>query len=356
MTPRNVLPTLVCLGVVFIAVGAGLYVTSEGVTEYEFDYTNCKNVASGDDQGKPCAELIIGNDNPYVVLPAGGVAKVCKCEEIVEIADDAMVDQSVFMYYALTNYYQNHRRYVKSRDDPQMRSVAGNKDGNSDCAPYQFGPDSVVPYAPCGIVANSLFNDTIQLARCTNDDCTTTTPVELDGSNIAWKTDVGTKFKNPTVAAGETLCTTETFKDTLPLPSWRVPTCEMGTNVSGVYYAQSPAFASSGVGYENEDFIVWMRTAALPDFRKLYRHVKGSLSGGKYKLFIDYNYPVTVFKGTKGIVLSTTSWMGGKNPFLGICYLIVGSLMLLFTMVFLIVQRFKGRELGSDKYLSWDRE
>ena len=49
-------------------------------------------------------------------------------------------------------------------------------------------------------------------------------------------------------------------------------------------------------GYQNEDFIVWMRTAALPTFRKLYRKVviqentvfdKG-LPAGNYSLTIDY--------------------------------------------------------------------
>lgn len=63
MTPRNVLPTLVFLGVIFIAVGAGLYVTSAGVTEYKLDYTNCVNVAAGPDNGKECATLVLGNDN-----------------------------------------------------------------------------------------------------------------------------------------------------------------------------------------------------------------------------------------------------------------------------------------------------
>lgn len=47
-------------------------------------------------------------------------------------------------------------------------------------------------------------------------------------------------------------------------------------------------------GYINEDLIVWMRTAALPNFRKLYRkinHVGNFAEGlpkGNYKLMIDY--------------------------------------------------------------------
>lgn len=50
-------------------------------------------------------------------------------------------------------------------------------------------------------------------------------------------------------------------------------------------------------GLQNEDLIVWMRTAALPSFRKLYRRVdfnqKSSLDGklpkGDYTLDIDYS-------------------------------------------------------------------
>ena len=50
-------------------------------------------------------------------------------------------------------------------------------------------------------------------------------------------------------------------------------------------------------GLQNEDLIVWMRTAALPNFRKLYRKVdhssneqfKNGLPAGKYTLNIDYS-------------------------------------------------------------------
>lgn len=48
-------------------------------------------------------------------------------------------------------------------------------------------------------------------------------------------------------------------------------------------------------GFQNEDLIVWMRTAALPTFRKLYRRVDHSIAGfteglpkGNYTLFVDY--------------------------------------------------------------------
>ena len=42
-------------------------------------------------------------------------------------------------------------------------------------------------------------------------------------------------------------------------------------------------------GLLNEDLIVWMRTAAFPNFRKLYRRIEQDLTEGKYTLKINYS-------------------------------------------------------------------
>lgn len=79
-----------------------------------------------------------------------------------------------------------------------------------------------------------------------------------------------------------------------------------------------------------------MRTAGLPNFRKLWGRIDGILKAGTYKLQIDNQYDVSSFDGKKSFVLSTTNALGGKNYFLAICYIVVGALCIVFAIIFLI--------------------
>jgi len=46
----------------------------------------------------------------------------------------------------------------------------------------------------------------------------------------------------------------------------------------------------------DEHFIVWMRTAGLPKFRKLWGKIVGDvMKKGSYKLLIKNNYEVAAF-------------------------------------------------------------
>ena len=52
-------------------------------------------------------------------------------------------------------------------------------------------------------------------------------------------------------------------------------------------------------------------------------------------------------------MFSTTSWLGGKNDFLGIAYLTVGCLCIALGVVFAIKHIVSPRPLGDMQYLNW---
>jgi len=95
-------------------------------------------------------------------------------------------------------------------------------------------------------------------------------------------------------------------------------------------------FTKQWANIEEESFIVWMRTAGLPNFRKLYGKLNANLKPGDYTLRIEENYNVSSFNGSKHFVLSTTNFLGGQNYFLAVCYIVVGALCIMFGIIFFI--------------------
>ncbi|GCB64144.1 hypothetical protein scyTo_0009772 [Scyliorhinus torazame] len=316
LTAGTVLPAFFIIGLVFIPIGIGLFVTSNNIKEFEIDYT-------GIEPNSPCG--ICANNGTWNTT--------CTCE--VHFRLDQPFEGNVFMYYGLSNFYQNHRRYVKSRDDSQLNGDKSSlKDPSKECEPYRMSNGR--PIAPCGAIANSLFNDTLVLYYMDNG---TRKEIQLTSNGIAWWTDKNVKFRNPT---GDGNLST-IFKDTAKPLNWPKPV-----------YDLDPTDPHNN-GFINEDFIVWMRTAALPTFRKLYRLIMKTdsltptLQQGNYTLHVTYNYPVLSFDGRKRMILSTISWMGGKNPFLGIAYITVGSICFFLGVVLLIIHhKYGNRNTSAD--------
>uniref|UniRef100_A0A8D0CBH7 Cell cycle control protein n=1 Tax=Salvator merianae TaxID=96440 RepID=A0A8D0CBH7_SALMN len=316
LTAGTVLPAFFVIGLVFIPIGIGIFVTSNNIREYEIDYT-------GTEPNSPCFKClnVSWNSGP------------CHCT--IHFKLEQPFESNVFMYYGLSNFYQNHRRYVKSRDDSQLngdnRSL---QNPSKECEPYRISGDK--PIAPCGAIANSMFNDTLRLFRIDRNE-TAPVPIPLIKKGIAWWTDKNVKFRNP---VGDTNNLTILFQNTAKPINWPKPVYELDSD-------------PDNNGFINEDFIVWMRTAALPSFRKLYRLIERkdnlhpTLPIGNYSLEIEYNFPVHSFDGRKRMILSTISWMGGKNPFLGIAYITVGSICFFLGVVLLIIHHKYGNRNNS---------
>jgi len=170
-----------------------------------------------------------------------------------------------------------------------------------DCVPEDYS--NGLRIVPCGLIAWSLFNDTYKFEF---EDV----ELNVNKKNIAWKSDREHKFG----------------KDIYP------SNYQNGTLIGGAKL--DPSIPLS----KQEDLIVWMRTAALPTFRKLYGRIEVDLQANDFiTVEIQNNYNVYSFGGKKSLVLSTTSWLGGKNDFVGKIYIVIGALCIFLALVFFIL-------------------
>lgn len=100
------------------------------------------------------------------------------------------------------------------------------------------------------------------------------------------------------------------------------------------FYNNADYMTTQWTDVEDPNFIVWMRTAGLPNFRKLYGVINEDLQSGIYQLVINSAYDVASFNGKKSFVLATTNSLGGQNYFMAIAYIVVGSLCIVFSVIF----------------------
>jgi hypothetical protein len=172
----------------------------------------------------------------------------------------------VYLYYRLTNFYQNHRRYVKSLDTDQLKGhfVHNSTIHDSSCNPIKTNHDGIA-YYPCGLIANSVFNDTLNsplLVSASGNEPAQT--YRMTNKSIAWGSDASLYKK-----------TEYTAFDVVPPPNWakRYP--------NGYTPETLPDLS------EYEEFQVWMRTAGLPTFSKLaLRNDNETMTAGIYQMEI----------------------------------------------------------------------
>jgi hypothetical protein len=132
-------------GLIFLTLGITLYVMSERIQGVVMQYDKCEKT---DDD----------------------------CTLTLTLESD--IQAPVYVYYQLDNFYQNHRRYVKSRSNSQLMGNWLDVDQLDDCDPIKRNKDvgrelsisgakldEDAPAFPCGLVAKSYFNDTFTLTK-----------------------------------------------------------------------------------------------------------------------------------------------------------------------------------------------
>merc|ERR1712083_547619 len=90
---------------------------------------------------------------------------------------------------------------------------------------------------------------------------------------------------------------------------------------------------------DDPDFIVWMRTATVPTFSKLYRVINSQSlkKGGILEVTIRNYFAVDDFEGSKSLLITTNSSLGGRNDALGIGFMAIGSVSLMTAVFFRIM-------------------
>lgn len=358
LTPKTVLPLFFAIGIIFAPIGGGLLYASAVVQEIILDYSSCytdapvypatspmptslvtshfKKNASSTFQGSPPSW---SRKTVNYTWGPGAVVETTQCTLNFSILEP--MEPPVLFYYRLTNFYQNHRRYAKSFNTNQLsgQAVSASSIDSSDCTPLTtitLDNGTKIPYYPCGLAPNSVFNDTFS------------SPVLLDppNSNDPWTYQMNNN-SGISWASDKDLYGNSSYDwaNVAVPPNWvlRYP-----NNYSDEYHPDL---------VDDEAFQVWMRLAGLPTFSKLaQRNDTTVMQAGTYSVDINHNFNVTEYGGTKSIIISTRTVMGGKNPFLGIAYVVVGGICIVLGALFTVTHLIRPRKLGDHTYLSWNNE
>lgn len=358
LTPKTVLPLFFAIGIIFAPIGGGLLFASAVVQELIIDYSKCYTDAPDFQNG--FADIPSGNiishftKNPSQTQQfdykwAKNATNFTNNAQIqtptvqcfLQFGIPNTMKAPVLFYYKLTNFYQNHRRYAKSFDSDQLsgKAVSLKDIHSSDCTPLTTTNgtnEGSLPYYPCGLAANSQFNDTFHnpVLQDTQNNPASEQEYTMTNQSISWASDK--KLYGQTAYAWDQVA--------VP-PNWVARYGEQYTNDS------HPDLVN------DEDFQVWMRLAGLPTFSKLaMRNDVDDMAVGQYQIVIDHNFNVTEYGGTKSILISTRTVVGGKNPFLGIAYVVVGGLCIVLGVLFTVTHLIRPRKLGDHTYLSWNNE
>ena len=95
----------------------------------------------------------------------------------------------LYVWYEIDNFYQNHNRYMTSFSMEQLLGTYPSDDRT--CKPLKSSGDKDL--YPCGVIANSMFNDVITLE---NEDIT------MRENNLAWARTTTRSSRSPRILNG----------------------------------------------------------------------------------------------------------------------------------------------------------
>lgn len=355
LDPKWIIASYLLIGIVFIPTGIVIRNQSNNLIEIRTIYESyLKDGPSADVTG--CE---IGNNPNQMYLNNSR----CRIQMQVPF-DQGDLQPPVLLHYQLSNFYQNYRRYVTSFDQDQLFGSLKQTEVTAKlCDPLnEIGG---IKINPCGLIANTLFNDVITLEEIVGPDGEVIQNAPLVETGIAWESDLKWKYRQPEGFRSEQCASCE---ECVCTEEWSCK--EPYENEDGCFRYHYPEDATTQYLYEtypmvvnpldgvtNEHFIVWMRTYALPDVRKLYGYIEQPIPAGSVLTFnVQANFVVERSQGSKALVLSNTYMFGGKNHWLGTMFITVGGLAAIFGVLFLAKDVLAPRRLGDKMYLKFKKD
>lgn len=342
---KSIVPLYLVVAAVFVIVGACLLSIASKVSEFTIYYQDCKSKApSGGEWADMPSEhysmtftknktFSVAPQWKYVSDPDDEDEESGTCQ--IRFTTPQDIPKDVYVNYLIENFAANHRRYVLSFSEDQIRGKSASRADIQDMVGINckvLGHDSQGKlYYPCGLIANSMFNDTFPFQLTNVKDSSKN--YSLTNKNINWHTD-RQRFKK----------TKYNHEDIVPPPYWarQFPDGYNETNVPNIQ--------------DWPEFQNWMRPAALQKFTKLIRRNSNeSLPAGEYQIDIGLHWPVLMYKGKKAVYITHGSSIGSRNYFLGTVYLIGGCILAAFAIVLLGFWLISGRKFADPSYLSWNR-
>ena len=155
LTPKWLSVTFALIGVLFVILGIVIWYDNQNIVELKRQY-------DPPTLGAACPQAAAwpwGQQQPPLE-----VQPELSCG--ITFNSPTTMKAPVYVYYELTNFYQNHRRYVRSKSDGQLEGrvfTSAADTALSDCAPLISDGSRVLH--PCGLIANSFFNGPFYIPR-----------------------------------------------------------------------------------------------------------------------------------------------------------------------------------------------
>jgi len=233
LTPRVTIIVLTVVGCLFLLLG-GLVMWGSANAQYQMVHYD------GNSDFYETEGFTVNRQDCHLPAERNQGTRVCNLTMTLE----QDMNSPVYVHYGLTNFFQNYQSYLSDRDSRQLHGTTADPTPGY-CKYYVKDGDDT--YLPCGLMANSMFNDTFKLM---NPD------LEMREDQIAWEVDRTFRFRNP---------------DGYP---------EICDDNYLCLYELYPGIISREDGFKDEHFMVWMRAAALDTFMNKYGRIDQDLKKG----------------------------------------------------------------------------